>query len=84
MGAPVILERPPGTVQVMDAFTAQSDELWQRAVDRQRWTRTDSAPVQLFATSDKGEHLGSPDGCSIGQAAHSASADRGTGGRLSG
>jgi hypothetical protein len=54
-GAEIAVQRPVGTVQVMDAFIAKSDGFWYREVYHQCWTRTSPGPVRTFGIIQEAE-----------------------------
>jgi hypothetical protein len=54
-GATVVVERSPGTVQVMDQLIRLSGETWHHEAEQGCWTRTDPGPVRIFRTLESAQ-----------------------------
>jgi hypothetical protein len=53
--ATIVVQRPIGTVQAVDAFMKMADGVWNREVDRQCWVRIQPGPVREFRTVQEAE-----------------------------
>jgi hypothetical protein len=48
LAAPVLVEQPPGTVQVLDHVVATASGLWFHDAERGCWVRTAPGPAEIF------------------------------------